>query len=88
MKDPIVSKRWIAEMEFAELMSFYLEGSKVRYAAGCLRDRAKDWWESVGDSLGASAIEAMTWSYFVARFMAEFAPAVELQQLAIEFLDI
>ena len=70
------------------MTSFCLEGSKVRFAAGCLRDKARDLWESVGDSLGASAIEAMTWSEFVTRFRAEFAPAVELQQLAREFLDM
>ena len=88
VKDPIVARRWIADIESAQLISFCPEGSKVRYAAGCLRDRARDWWESVGDSMGASAIEAMTWSDFVARFRAEFAPAVELQQLAREFLDM
>ena len=38
--------------------------------------------------LGAPAIEAMTWSDFVARFRAEFAPAMELQQLARKFLDM
>ena len=38
--------------------------------------------------MGASAIETMTWSDFVTRFMAEFAPTVELQQLAREFLDM
>ena len=38
--------------------------------------------------MGASAIEAMTWSDFVTRFRSEFVPAVELQQLAREFLDM
>ena len=80
-KDPIAARRWIADIESAQMISFCPEGSKVRFAAGCLRDRARDWWESVGDTLGASAVEAMTWSDFVARFRAEFAPAVELQQL-------
>ena len=88
MKDPIVSWRWIAYMESAQLISFCPEGSNVWYAARCLRDKAIDWWESVGDSLGASTIEAMTWSDFVAQFRAEFAPVVELQQLAREFLDM
>ena len=70
------------------MTSFYPEGSKVRFDVGCLRGRAKDWWESVGDSLGAPTIEAMTWSDFVTKFRVEFAPAVELQQLAREFLDM
>ena len=87
-KDLIAARRWIADIESVQLTSFCPEGSKVRFAAGCLRDRAGDWWESVGDSLGASAVEAMTWSDFVTRFRAKFAPAVELQQLAREFLDM
>lgn len=87
-KDPIAARRWIANIESAQFTSFFPKGSKVRYAAGCLRDRARDWWESIGDSLGASAVEAMTWSDFVTRFRVEFAPAVELQQLAREFLDM
>ncbi|XP_052621903.1 uncharacterized protein LOC111883756 [Lactuca sativa] len=88
VKNPIAARRWIADIESTQLTSFCPDGSKVRFAAACLRDRARDWWESVGDSLGASVIEAMTWSDFVTRFRAEFAPAVELQQLAREFLDM
>ena len=30
----------------------------------------------------------MTWSDFVTKFRAEFVPAVEIQQLAREFLDM
>ena len=88
VKDPIAARRWIVDIESAQMISFCPGGSKVRFATGCLRDRAWDWWESVGDSLGALAVEAMTWSDFVTRFRAEFAPAVELQQLAREFLDM
>ena len=60
VKDPIAARRWIVDIESAQLTSFFLEGSKVRFAVGCLRDKARDWWESTGDSLGASAVEAMT----------------------------
>ena len=76
------------DIKSAQLTRFSPERSEVRYAAGCLRDRARDWWESVGDSLGASAVEAMTWSDFVTKFRAELAPAVELLWLAREFLDM
>ena len=41
-KDLIAARRWIADIESAQLTSFCPEGSKVRYAAGCLRDRARD----------------------------------------------
>ena len=53
-----------------------------------MRDRAGDWWEEIGYTLGALTIEAMTWSDFVTRFRAEFTPAIEVQQLAREFLDM
>ena len=56
-----MARRWIADIESAQLTSFCPEGSKFWYVAGCLRDRARDWWEAVSDSLGAPAIEAMTW---------------------------
>lgn len=79
VKDPIAARRYIAYIESAQLTSFCPEGSNFLFAAGCLRDRARDWWELVGDLLGALAIEVMTCPYFVTRFRAEFAPAVELQ---------
>nr|KAJ0213173.1 hypothetical protein LSAT_V11C400203150 [Lactuca sativa] len=82
------ARRWIADIKSAQLTSFCPEGSKVCFAASCLRDRARDWWESVGESLGAPAVEAMTCSNFVTRFRAEFALVVELQQLASEFQDM
>lgn len=52
---------------------------------GCMRERAWDWWEESGYAMGSLAIESMNWSDFVTRFQAEFALAVEVQQLAREF---
>ena len=37
VKDPIAARRWIADIKSAQLTSFCPEGSKVRFAAGCLR---------------------------------------------------
>lgn len=82
-----VARRWIVDIEFAHVTSFCPERSKVRFVVGCLRERARDWWEAVGDTLGAPSIEAITWSDFVSRFQAEFAPAVEVQQMTREFLE-
>ena len=75
-------RRWIANMESNQLTSLFPKGSKVRYVVGCLRDRARELWEVVSDSLGAPDIEAMTWSDFMSRFRAKFVLVVELQQLA------
>ena len=54
-----------------------------------LKDRAWDWWEEIGHALGDdAALDAMTWSDFLARFRAEFSPIIEVQQLAREFQDL
>ena len=37
-KEPIAARRWIVDIESAQMISFCPEGSKVRFAAGCLRD--------------------------------------------------
>ena len=70
------------------MMSFYHEGSKVRFATGCLRERARDWWEEVDYALGAPTIEVMTLPDFMTNIRAEFALAVEVKQLAKEFLNM
>ena len=78
VKDPIVARQWIVDIEYAQVTSFCHEGSNVRFVVDCLRERARDWWEGVSDTLGAPAIEAMTWSDFATKFRAEFAPTVEM----------
>ena len=60
VKDANVATRWIANIKSAQLTSFFPKGSKVQYVAGCLRDRAKDWWDAVSDLLGSPAIKVMT----------------------------
>lgn len=49
-----------------------------------MRDEARDWWEVVGDALGAEVIEAMNWFDFVPGFKVEFVPTIEVQHLARE----
>ena len=62
VKDPIASRRWITDIESD------LEGSKVRFVAGCLRERDRYLWKEVGYALGSPTIEAMTRPNFVTRF--------------------
>ena len=65
------------------------KGDKVILASYLLKDRARDWWEKIGHALGDdAALDAMTCSDFSARFRAEFAPVIEVQQLAREFQDL
>ena len=42
VNDPIIAKWWIANIESAQLTRFCPKGSKVRFATGCLRERARD----------------------------------------------
>lgn len=59
-------------------MSFFPEGSRVRFASFLMRDRAHNCWEEVSHSMGADAMKAMTWHDFVTRFRVEFALAIEV----------
>lgn len=67
------------------MKSFCPEGSKVRFATKCMRERARDWWVVVGYDMGAPAIKAMTWPNSMTRFRVVFALAIEVQQLATKF---
>lgn len=78
MKDPIISKRWVVDMESAKMTSLYPEGLKVKDVACLLRDQARDWWEKVIHALGVSVVGAMTRTDFMTRFRAKFAPAMEV----------
>ena len=70
-------------------MSRCPEGDKVRLAPCLLKDRARDWWEEVRRAIGDDAVlDAMNWSDFTVRFRADFAPVIEVQQLAREFQDL
>lgn len=70
------------------MTSFCPEGSKLRFAAECLRERARGWWEEDVYALRAPTIKAMTWLDFATQFRAEFTLTIELQLLAREFLDM
>lgn len=71
-KYPIDSKWWIAYVENTQRMSFYLDGTRVRFSSFLMRDRVWDWWEEVGHSHRAGVIEAMTLTNFFTRFRADF----------------
>ena len=84
-KDPIISRRWLAEVGNIFQSSLCHEEAKVRIASCLLKDKDRDWWEEVGHALGGEAIKLMTLEDFMARFLAEFSLVIEVQQLAREF---
>ena len=80
-KNPIANRRWIANMENAQLVSFCPEGSKVGFASSLLRVGARDWRKKDGHPLGID----ISWVYFVSRSRTEFAPAFEVKQLVLTY---
>ncbi|KAJ9539429.1 hypothetical protein OSB04_032162 [Centaurea solstitialis] len=87
-KDPIISARWISEIEGAFLTSFCPADVKVRFAVNLLRGLVKNWWNVVNGSRTLEQIGALTWEEFTGMFRAEFAPQIEVERLTIEFLQM
>ncbi|KAJ9556812.1 hypothetical protein OSB04_011426 [Centaurea solstitialis] len=63
-------------------------GSKVLYAVNLLRNAGKDWWDLVLRRLTEAHITALTWEEFKVVFDEEFAPSIERERLASEFLNM
>ena len=87
-RDPIASRKWLADMYNASRTSFCPKEAQVRYVCCLLKDRTQDWWGEVGREVGDDVVEAMLWDDFSIGFRAEFAPMIEVQQLEQEFEDL
>ena len=88
VRDPIVSRRWVADIENAQRTSSCPEEAKVGFASCMLRDRARDWWGEITSQVGAAGVADMSWAEFVRRFDQEFAPPIEVQRMVREFHDL
>ncbi|KAJ9539526.1 hypothetical protein OSB04_032259 [Centaurea solstitialis] len=87
-KDPIISSRWISEVEGAFLTSFCSAEVKVRFASNLLRGPTKDWWNVITRSRTLEQIGAMEWEEFVELFRTKFVPQIEVERLNSEFLSM
>jgi hypothetical protein len=81
VKNPLVSQRWVHEMENAFFTAAIPAAARVRLATSTLRDAARDWWTGLGDSLTLPVRDALTWEQFLERFRREFVPVVEVERL-------
>ena len=88
VKDPIASRRWLADVANVFRASRYPDGDKVILASCLLKDRAQEWWQEVGRAVGDDVVDVISWDDFSTRFRAKFAPVIEVQQLAREFEDL
>ncbi|KAJ9564648.1 hypothetical protein OSB04_000614 [Centaurea solstitialis] len=87
-KDPVACYRWYSAVEGAFRTSGCPTGSKVLFAVNLLRNAAKDWWDLVLKRLTEAQITALTWEEFKVMFDEEFAPSIERERIAAEFLNL
>ncbi|XP_052619633.1 uncharacterized protein LOC128126006 [Lactuca sativa] len=88
VRDPIVIRRWVADIENAQCTSSCPDAEKVDFASCMLRDRAQYWCGEVTSQVGAAVVAEMTWVDFVQRFDLEFEPNVKVQRLVREFQEL
>ncbi|KAJ9547070.1 hypothetical protein OSB04_019613 [Centaurea solstitialis] len=87
-KDPVACYRWYSAVEGAFRTSGCPAGSKVLFAVNLLRNAAKDWWDLILRRFSEAQITALTWEEFKVMFDEEFAPSIERERIAAEFLNL
>ncbi|KAJ9541142.1 hypothetical protein OSB04_027648 [Centaurea solstitialis] len=87
-KDPVACYRWYSAVEGAFRTSGCPASSKVLFAVNLLRNAAKDWWDLILRRFSEAQITALTWEEFKVMFDEEFAPSIERERIAAEFLNL
>ncbi|KAJ9543706.1 LOW QUALITY PROTEIN: hypothetical protein OSB04_023413 [Centaurea solstitialis] len=87
-KDPVACYRWYSAVEGAFRTCGCPEGSKVLFAVNLLRGAGKDWWDLTLKKYTEAQITALTWEEFRVMFDEEFAPRIEKERIAAEFLKL
>ncbi|KAJ9551973.1 hypothetical protein OSB04_016018 [Centaurea solstitialis] len=85
---PVACYRWYSAVEGAFRTSGSPADSKVLFAVNLLRNAAKDWWDLVLKRLSEAQITTLTWEEFKVMFDEEFAPSIERERIAAEFLNL
>ncbi|KAK1422205.1 hypothetical protein QVD17_25165 [Tagetes erecta] len=86
--DPLISQRWVADMETMFEISHCNPSDDVIFASSQLKEGAKDWWEVQRQSIGKERILKMTWEEFKTLFLNEFCPQAMIDQITEEFLQL
>ena len=87
-RDPILSIRWISDIEGAFRTSHCAAGNKVTYAVTYLRKSARSWWEFMLKKYSSEEIDTMTWEHFKEIFTEQFIPQIEIEKIVGEFLTM
>ncbi|KAD3337002.1 hypothetical protein E3N88_32522 [Mikania micrantha] len=86
--DPLMSQRWIADIESAFDTSHCDSSDQVMFAGNQLKDRAKDWWELLRKERGAQGMKGLNWTQFKELFLKRFCPQAAIDRITEEFLHL
>ncbi|XP_071726824.1 uncharacterized protein [Rutidosis leptorrhynchoides] len=86
--DPIVSQRWIDEIEETFMLCSCPENLKVIYAAHQMKGSGYGWWNFIVKSQGREMATSISWEKFREMFTTHFAPPAEVSRLKTEFINI
>ncbi|KAD3069175.1 hypothetical protein E3N88_37055 [Mikania micrantha] len=86
--DPLLSQRWIADMESTFETCHCDPSDEVMFAGNQLKERAKDWWELLRKEKGRDGIKDLTWGAFKELFLKRFCPQVAIDRITEEFLHM
>ncbi|KAD6454523.1 hypothetical protein E3N88_09229 [Mikania micrantha] len=86
--DPLLSQRWIADMESTFETCHCDPSDEVMFAGNQLKERAKDWWELLRKEKGRDGIKDLTWGAFKELFLKRFCPQAAIDRITEEFLHM
>lgn len=85
---PIVSMRWILDVEGRFHTFACPVNLKFRYMKNVQRLGAKDWWNFVTKNYLSAEKRMMSWEDIVKKSKEEYAPSVERERLAQEYRSL
>nr|XP_043630027.1 uncharacterized protein LOC122601324 [Erigeron canadensis] len=85
--DPIVSTRWVNEVEGAFRITKTPPEDKTLCGSSLLCDRAKLWWDVEIVKRGEDATVGMEWADFKVAFFKEFRSEADVTRLRSEFMN-
>nr|XP_043625465.1 uncharacterized protein LOC122596887 [Erigeron canadensis] len=85
--DPIVSTRWVNEVEGAFRITKTPSEDKTSYGSSLLCNRAKLWWDGKIFKKGEDAMVGMEWADFKVAFFKEFRSEADVTRLRSEFMN-